>query len=538
MDKTVTQLSQIHSSPIGRATIGDQLRRHALNVPRREALVQYGPGGTRRSLTYAQLNNDANRVAHAFTEFGVERGDVVAVMSPNAVETIVSYYGALKLGAAYTGINVMYGTEELRYQLEHADPKVVVVASSVWKAVEPLRQSRPGTTFVLLEPDLLEPDEAVEGWHRWDDVLDGRPSSEPDVDVDENDIALISYTSGTEANPKGVMIPHRNYLISTTPSYSVGFRITPEDVWLFVMPFFTIAGIGTATTLTLIGATIVLPSSLESGAALKTIKDEGVNVLAQTPTFFLSLCRDDSFGPDTVGQVERCLTYGGQMSPFTIAGWAAATPGVMWGTLWGQSELTQIGSVGWFRTLEDIPNQDPTWVGRPVAHVELRVVDSEGNDAEVGEVICRSPSIMIGYHKDPDRTSTAMRDGWLRTGDIVRIDEDRNMFFYDRIKDVIKTGGMNVSSQEVERVLQTHTNVLRAAVVGMPDDYWSEVVTAFVIAHPGTATEAEELRAFCRAQIAAFKVPKSIHFVESLPTDLQGKILKRELRKFIAPTTA
>jgi acyl-CoA synthetase (AMP-forming)/AMP-acid ligase II len=523
----MVELSEIHRTPLGRATIGDQLRRHALNIPRRAAVIAYAPDGTRRSITYAELNADANRMAHAFAERGVGLGDVVAVMSTNSIETIVSYYAALKLGAAYTGVNVMYGTEEIRYQVEHSDPKLVVVASQFADRVEPLRSGRPETTFLAVGAT----DGLGEGWLGWDETIAGRPTDEPDVEVDEHDIALISYTSGTEASPKGVVIPHRNYLISTATSWTWGLRVTPEDVWLYVMPFYTIAGIGCATSLTLIGATMVLPSSLEPGAALRTIKDEGITVIAQTPTFFLSLCRHESFGPETVGAIERCLTYGGQISPYATEAWSKAVPGVLWGTYWGQSELTQLGSVGWYRSIEEIPDQDPTWIGRPVHHLETRVVDLDGNDAEIGELICRSPSMMLGYHKDPERTEVAMRDGWLHTGDIVRIDEDRNMFFYDRSKDVIKSGGMNVSSQEVERVLQGHPKVLRAAVVGVPDDYWSEKVTAFVIAEDGSDLSEEELQGFCREQMAVFKVPKTIHVVEGFPTDPQGKVLKRELRK-------
>ena len=530
----MVELSKIHRSPLGRATIGDQLRRHAINIPRRAALIAHGPGGSRRSVTYAELNADVNRMAHAFAEYGVGRGDVVAVMSPNSIETIVSYYAALKLGAAYTGVNVMYITPEIRHQVGHANPKVVVVASQFVELVEPLRQEHPATTFVVLGG----PDGAGEGWRTWVEAIEGRSTDEPDAEVDENDIALISYTSGTESSPKGVVIPHRNYLISTAPSWTWGLRVTSEDVWLYVMPFYTIAGIGCATSLTLIGATMVLPSSLEAGEALTTIKDEGITVIAQTPTFFLSLCRHESFGPESVGMIERCLTYGGQISPYATEAWGKAVPGVLWGTYWGQSELTQLGSVGWYRSIEEIPDQDPTWIGRPVHHLETRVIDADGNDTEIGELICRSPSVMLGYHNDPERTEVALRDGWLHTGDIVRIDEDRNMFFYDRSKDVIKSGGMNVSSQEVERVLQTHGKVLRAAVVGVRDDYWSERVTAFVIAQPGSELEEDELRKFCRGQMAVFKVPKSIHIVEGFPTDAQGKVLKRELRKSATATSA
>ena len=155
------------------------------------------------------------------------------------------------------------------------------------------------------------------------------------------------------------------------------------------------------------------------------------------------------------------MTYGGQVAPAAIDAWSAAAPDARWGTYWGQSELSQLGTVGWFATLADIPGGgDPSWIGKPVSHLEVRVVDADGNDAELGELICRSPSVMLGYHRDPDATMAAFASGWLHTGDIVRVDAEGNLFFHDRLTDMIKSGGMNVSSQEVERVLHDHPAVL------------------------------------------------------------------------------
>src|SRR6185312_14008105 len=200
------------------------------------------------------------------------------------------------------------------------------------------------------------------------------------------------------------------------------------------------------------------------------------------------------------------------VAPAAIEAWSAAAPDALWGTYWGQSELSQLGTVGWFARLDDIPGGgDPSWIGKPVSHLEVRVVDEDGADAELGELICRSPSVMLGYHRDPERTAAVLGSGWLHTG-------------------VIKTGGMNVSSQEVERVLHAHPEVLRAAVVGRPDPYWSEAVTAFVIPRPGVTPDPDAVIAFCRERLAGFKVPKAVHVVTELPVDAQGKILKRELR--------
>ena len=501
-----------HRSVLGRATIGDQLRRHARTQPDKTAFISYGSDGERLVLTYGELDARANQFANLLISLGVEHGDRVASMARNSVDVVVAYYGTLKVGAAFTGINVMYRGPEVEHQLHHAEPTVVVAGAEFAGIVESIK---PESTTLLTYGALPE----------------GLPSTEPDVDIDENDVAMVIYTSGTEAAPKGVMIPHRNFLISTAPAWSWGLRTGPEDTWLFVMPFHTIAGLGSMTTLTLMGATLVLPATVDPAQSLRIIADEKVSVIAQTPTFYLALARDPQFGPGSVGQVRRCLTYGGQVSPHTISAWAGAAPEAIWGTYWGQSELSQLGSVGWFTSLDDIPDCDASWIGKPVTHLEIKVVDADGNEAEIGELLCRTPSVMLGYFKDEAKTADVFAGGWVHTGDMVRIDADGNLFFYDRMKDMIKSGGMNVSSQEVERAIHAHPDVLRAAVVGMPDEYWSEAVTAFVIAAEGTMPDPDAIIEHCRAELASYKAPKAVHVVTELPVDAQGKILKRELRK-------
>jgi len=201
----------------------------------------------------------------------------------------------------------------------------------------------------------------------------------------------------------------------------------------------------------------------------------------------------------------------------------------MFATYWGQSELSQLGTIGYYRNRDAIPNADPRWIGRPVPQIEIQVVDEHDQPAEIGELICRSPAVMEGYHGRPDLTSQALRDGWLRTGDIVRIDAHHNLFFHDRKKDVIKTGGMNVSSLEVETALIRIEGIREAAVVGTPDPVWSESVTAYLVADGRPPSQAEVLLQ-AKKQLSAYKVPKRIYFVDSLPRDNQGKVLKRSLR--------
>ncbi|MGE0843017.1 class I adenylate-forming enzyme family protein [Pseudonocardia sp.] len=510
-------LAPHHRTLLGRATIGDQLRRHARTQPGKPAIIAYDLAGNRTETTYGALDERANRFAALFAARGIGRGGRIASMARNGVDVVAAYYGALKIGAAFTGINPLYREAEAGHQLRHSGAALVLTEDAFADVVAPA-----GVDLLTYGPEL-------------DGLLAAQPTDEPDVELDENDVALIVYTSGTEAEPKGVLIPHRNYLASTAPAWGWGLQTGPTDTWLFVMPFHTIAGLGSMTSLTLMGATLVLPATADPATALQIIGREGVTVIAQTPTFYIALSTQDSFGADTVGQVRRCMTYGGQIPPHVIDAWAGAAPEVMWGTYWGQSELSQLGTVGFFKTLADVPGADPTWIGKPVTHLEIRVVDAEDSDAEVGELICRTPSAMLGYLDDPERTAAVFRDGWVRTGDIVRVDAEGNLFFHDRLKDMIKSGGMNVSSQEVERVVHRHPAVERAAVVGMPDPYWSEAVTAFVVLREGCTLTPEELVEHCRGELASYKVPKAVHLVDELPVDPQGKILKRRLRTVATP---
>jgi acyl-CoA synthetase (AMP-forming)/AMP-acid ligase II len=524
------ELPDRYRQMVGRATIGDQLRRHGQHTPEKPAIIFYYADGRRQIFTYSALNARVNRFAHALRDLGVRRGDVVSVLSRNSPDYITAWYACLKLGASLSSLNFTFTEREISYQAGHCEPKVLIVEDLFADRIAAMADKLTSVRAIIVSD--MSGKAAPENWPRFSDlVAESLPASEPESDVCELDVAMIQYTSGTEAFPKGVMITHRNYLISTTPAWMAALGLKPADIWLFVMPFFTIAGLGSMTSLTILGATIILVQTIDPAQALRIIAEERVTVMAQTPTFYLAMTQVPGFRQTDVGCLERCLTYGGTVPKVMIDEWQALAPQVVWGTYWGQSELSQLGSVGWFRTLEEIPGGDPTWIGKPVPQLEVRVVDADGQDAEVGELICRSPSAMLGYYKDDARTAEVFRDGWLHTNDLVRIDADGNLFFYDRAKDVIKSGGMNVSSQEVERILYQHPAVFMAAVVGLPDEKWGEAVTAFVVAKPGAVVDPDALIAHCREQMAAYKLPKAVHVVEALPRDTQGKILKRELRR-------
>lgn len=496
-----------------RSVIHDALRRRAARAPHHPAVVQWDASGQRREVAYGELDRAVNLTAHRWIADGLRRGDVVAAVGGAGVEHLVAYYAALRCGAAFTGCSAAATPPELAYFIDHARPSRIVAddglavglggAIGAGVAVDPLSALWPSESVVLPEPH---------------------------VDVSEDDIAMVVYTSGTESRPKGVMVTHRAFMVATTFSWVLEGYLRSWDRFLLLAPMHTMAGLGTATNIITTGATIVFAGSTSADVVRRVIQDEQVTNMSQTPAFYRRLLEEPGFDPGQLASLQQCHTYGGLAQPAVFERLSEMIPGMTWATYWGQTELSQLGSIGYFRSLDDVPRRDARWIGRAVPHLDVRVVDEEDRDSAVGELIVRSPAVMAGYLDDPRGTAAVTRDGWLRTGDLVEIDEHQNLFFLDRRKDVIKTGGMNVSSLEVEQVLMTHPAVVESAVVGLPDPTWSEAVTAFVVVAEGTAVDPEDLRLHCRHVLSPHKVPKAVHLVTALPRDSQGKLRKRLLR--------
>ena len=508
-----------------RATIGDMVRRQSARIGSHPALVAYEPDGSRVQLTYKELNKAANRIANGLATRGIGRGDIVAAMSADKWRQVVAYLAALKLGAAFTPINPAYRAPEVERHLDHADPAVLFASAAMADVTGAALSSSAADPLTVATDDSVTWADAT-----WSQLTEGGDGAEPDAIIDESDLALVIYTSGTESTPKGVAITHRNMLISTTPAWAVTQYVEQSDVFLLLAPLYTTAGLGTITTLLAIGATVVLADTTEPSWVLDVIKAEGVTNTSQTPTFYRRLVAHPGFDEADLGTLRQCHVYGGLIPKRAVEKIRRAAPGVMWASYWGQSELSQLGSIGFFGSMDDVPEGDPRWIGVPVPHLEVRIVDDGGADTDIGELLCRSPSVMVGYYKDPEATAAVFRDGWLRTGDIVRKDEHGNLFFLDRIKDMIKTGGMNVSSAEVEGVLSDHPTVADVAVVGVDDTDWSEAVVAVIVPVAGAAVDVDELIDFCRSRIAGYKVPKAVFLVDELPRDAQGKLRKRVIR--------
>ena len=522
-------MSAVEANRLRRATIGDMLRRQAARIGTKPAVIAHPRNGSRIELSYAELDIEVNRVANGLAALGVARGDRVAMMSRNSWQHIAAYFASLKLGAAYTTLNPTYRPREVSWQLDHAEPAVLFVEGATLDA------ALEGLDSASVSPELVLADGAANRpFISWSRLLDGVGTSEPEVEIHETDLAMLIYTSGTESTPKGVTVTHRNMLISTTPAWVMTRYVEETDVFLLLAPLYTMAGLGTVTTLLSIGATVVLTPTTAATTVLELMERESVTNISQTPTFYRRLVEHEGFADADLNSLRQCHVYGGQIPPEPVNMIRAAAPQAVWASYWGQSELGQLGSIGFFRELGDIPDGDLRWIGRPVPHLEVRIVDETGKDTDTGEMLCRSPSVMLGYYKDPEGTAEAFANGWLRTGDIVHRDQAGNLFFYDRSKDVIKTGGMNVSSAEVEGVLVLHPEVAAAAVVGVANPEWTEAVVAAVVPKDGQTIEPADVIEFCKAQLAGYKVPKSVIIMASLPRDPQGKILKRELRDEIS----
>lgn len=528
-------ITELQKNLLRRGTIGDAFRRSAKRLGSKIMIVAYDHKDERHVFSYKQMNELSNRFAHAMLGRGISKGTKVAIMSHNIPEFLISWFGCTKIGAVFATVNFSYNKDEVNWQVNNAEPEVFIVEEGLVDMIDSLRPELKSVKHFIaisLNKGVNYPKE----WSKFEEWISEKYSAdEPEVEIYDDDLMMLAYTSGTTAHPKGVMLTHRNYLSSTIPAWILDLRLKEDDVWLYYLPFYTIAGLGSITTLSVIGMTMVLNYNVNPETALQRIERERPTIISQTPTFYIRVSQHPNFSKTNFDSVRGLLTYGGLIPRGMVEDYIKLAPNALWMTYWGQSELGQLGSAGWFRHIEDIPDQDPSWIGKPVHTLEGKVVDQDGKEVTsgVGELWCRGASVMLGYYKDEKNTAEVMEEGWIHTGDLVRRDENWNMFFFDRSKDMLKTGGMNVSSFEVQDAIYKSPKVMDCAVIGTPDPYWSEIVTAFVVLKKGEELTEQELISFCKEQLTAYKVPKKVLFVNDLPRDSQGKILKRILREQI-----
>jgi fatty-acyl-CoA synthase len=506
----------------------DFMRRARKLHGRREAVVD---GDLR--LTYEQFCDRCDRWSSALQRMGVRMGDRVAYIAPNTHAQLESFYAVPQLGAVLVPINYRLTPDDFAYIIDHSGASVVCVHSDYLDAVESIRDRIPkARQFVALEGPR-------DGWIDYEREI---AQASPDFTrpkIDEDNLLTINYTSGTTSRPKGVMITHRNAYMNAVGTL-IHAPMSPADTYLWTLPMFHANGWTFTWIVTAAGAKHICLRKVDPAEIFRLIGRENVTMLCAAPTVLIGIANAPEELRRDVKPGVRVLTAGAPPAPATIEriegelGWNILQ-------VYGLTETAPFISV-----CEPLPEHEAlqpferaTIKARQgvelITSGELTVVDEEGNEAPhdgltLGELVARGNVIMQGYYNDPQATANAIRDGWFHTGDAGVIHPDGYIEIRDRIKDVIISGGENISSIEVESALLRHPAVQEVAVVGMKDEQWGEAPHAFVVLKPGATATDEELRQFARERLAHFKVPRAFNFVQELPKTATGKIQKYVLR--------
>jgi acyl-CoA synthetase (AMP-forming)/AMP-acid ligase II len=478
-----------------------------------------------RSWTWAQWNDRVRRLAGALKDRGVRRGDVVAFLDKNHPACVEMTFAAASLGAATAIINFRLAADELDYVLNDSGAKVLIVGTEFAPAIDKIRDKLVHVEHIVSV--------TPEGDDEYEAMLAAATPTDRSDDVDPGDVAIIMYSSGTTGRPKGVELTQANMIAHTVNAHE-GFEFDEGDKNMVSMPLFHVGGSSYVQFGIHDGVPSVMTRDVD-GAALAGAIFKGANRTFLVPAVLAKVLES---GEDAVKLFSALKTYGYGASPMPLPLLRSALkawPNTDFIQAYGLTELCGVIShlMPEAHRAEDHPER-LTSAGTLVPNAEVRVVDPDTVEdvatGEQGELWFRSPQLMKGYHNKPEATAESITDdGWFRTGDVGRVDDGGYIFVEDRLKDMIISGGENIYSIEVERVLSEHHAVVEVAVIGVPDDKWGEVVKAVVVVE-GEATEAD-LIAFARERLAAYKCPKSVDITEELPRNPTGKILKKELRK-------
>ena len=490
------------------STVDGVLRRSAAKFPDRPAVTFEG-----RSHSYRELDTAVTRAARRLIAMGLNNGDRVAAYGVNSDAYVVAFLACARAGLVHVPINYALVGDELLYLLDQSGARAVLVDPELSNTLDSVR-SGTDVEFVVSLPDLL--DAAGD-----DSVL--KPAA------DSADLAQLLYTSGTTSKPKGAMMSH-GALVAEYVSCVIALGFTRDDDPLLVMPMYHSAGMHVFMLPYLsVGATVRLMRKPDVAEILRRIEDEKIKSLFLAPTVWVPLANHPDLDTRDLSSLKKAQ-YGSSIMPVTVlTRLRERYPDIEFYNCFGQSEIGPLATV-----LQPSEHEArPAACGRAVFFVETRVVDADGNDVpdgEPGEILYRSPQLCDGYWDKPEATADAFSGGWFHSGDLVTRDAEGFITVVDRIKDVINTGGILVASREVEDAIYTHPAVAEVAVIGTPDDKWIEAVTAVVVLKDGSEVSAQELIDHVKGRIAPFKVPKTVTFLDELPRNQSGKLLKRALR--------
>jgi len=516
-------------------TLPEMLTRTARRYPDHTALFYMGT-----VITYRELEGLVNRFARSLSGLGVNPGDKVAMLLPNLPQIVIADFATFRIGATTVMNNPLYTETELEYQFNDSGANVAVTLDLLLPKVVQLKE-RTGITSIIscsagdyLPASLKgeeKKDELPPGVYRFVDLIEDVPDDPVDNAARWDDVGNIMYTGGTTGVSKGVLLTHANLSMNTQQFRAWFYDLeNGEESMLAVFPFFHAAGYtGMQNNCVYAGWANVLVPRPDPDMIVKIIEMAKPTLVPGVPTIFVGLLQNERFRQMDFSFLKSFIAGGGPLAVETIRQ-LKELKDVPLVNVYGLTEISPMGTATPWRGVEK-----PDTVGIPFPSTDLKIVDVETGEQEMalgdaGEILFKGPQVMQGYLNKPEESVAALRDGWVHSGDIGFLDEDGYLTIVDRKKDVIVASGYNVYPKEIDEVLFEHPDIIEACTIGIPDEYRGETVKAYVVPKAGVSIDIDELTRFCREKLAAYKVPRIIESVDSLPKSAVGKILRRELR--------
>lgn len=519
----MSETARLADNLIRRVNVGDLLTRGAARTPAHPAVIDRG-----RRYTYRQFNDWVNRIAHGLLGRGYTRGSALGILSRNRAEFLAVYFACAKTGLVVVPSNLMWKQGELAYVLGHAEVRGVICESAFEAQLEEVRGGLP----MLREAILLPEDDggyARSSSPRFDALVDGMPATEPECLVEDRDPVSYLYTSGTTSAPKGVVSSHLAIYLGAM-GMALDTRMTPDDRALALLPLFHTSPLNSlCTPVFAAGGTVVIHRGFEAAPVLDLFERERITTLLALPLMYRQLLEEQAARPRDVSAL-RLAIYAMAPMPVHELRRLADAFGCELALIFGQTEMSPVTTV--FHPRHQFTHSGS--VGTPLTNVQVAIMDAEGRllpQGNTGEIVYRSPQSLNGYLKNQDATDEAFRHGWFHSGDVGYFDADGLLWFTDRFKDVIKTGGENVASVEVEQALyDVDPDILEVVAIGLPHGKWGEAVTAIVVPKPGASVNEAGLLQKARARLSAFKCPKAVIILDRMPKTATNKVQKVELR--------
>jgi fatty-acyl-CoA synthase len=482
-----------------------------------------------QTTTFAEFNTRAKRLSHALKLQGLAKGDKVSILSRNCPEMMEVMFAAARSGMIYVPLNFRLAPPEMKFVLNDADVQILFVGNDFKDVIEQISDQISCPLVVNLGDD-------------YESLLEqGQPGGQEE-EVSGEDLFAIFYTSGTTGGPKGVMLTHDNFL-SAALNHIIAYQLSPADVCYHSQPFYHTMQASLAICCMYVAATSFIVDNFDPHDFWGAVRDHGVTMITLVYTMLVDALDAFEEGGYDKGSLHS-FTVGGQSVPVDVIQRTQRLMGE--GMIFQVYGLTEASPLLTYLPREEMVFQGQeakrlASIGKELFSCQVRVVDEQDRDVEpgqFGEIIARGPNVMHGYWQRPQETADALRGGWLRTGDMAKVDEEGYLYIVDRKKDIIISGGENISSREVEEVLYQHSQVQECAVIGLPDSRWGEQVRACVVLKNGADGDPDEIIVHCRERLAKYKCPRSVIFLEALPKDPLGKIQKRILRERFKAETA